>query len=138
MDDSSSPHDSGARPPDRRRPVSVYGVGSEPDARFSLANERTALAWVRTGLALVAGGVALSTLAAFADLSVFIDIVAMLACLSGGALAVSALFSWRRTERALRLDLPLPPPIALPWLIGGVLIVAVALAAYALIDALAR
>jgi putative membrane protein len=30
----------------------VYGVGTEPDPRFSLANERTYLAWVRTERAL--------------------------------------------------------------------------------------
>jgi uncharacterized membrane protein YidH (DUF202 family) len=29
----------------------LYGEGSEPDYRFSLANERTLLAWVRTALA---------------------------------------------------------------------------------------
>ena len=33
--------------------------GVEPDYRFSLANERTFLAWIRTGLALLAGGVLL-------------------------------------------------------------------------------
>jgi putative membrane protein len=37
----------------------VYGVGTQPDHRFSLANERTFLAWIRTSLALLAGGVAL-------------------------------------------------------------------------------
>lgn len=42
-----------------RFPQSVYGQGEEPDARFSLANERTFLAWIRTSLALIAGGVAL-------------------------------------------------------------------------------
>ncbi len=31
--------------------------GEEPDYRFSLANERTFLAWIRTALALLAGGV---------------------------------------------------------------------------------
>ena len=33
--------------------------GKEPDYRFSLANERTFLAWIRTALALLAGGVLL-------------------------------------------------------------------------------
>src|SRR5688572_15838388 len=33
-------------------------VGETPDYRFSLANERTFLAWIRTGLALMAGGLA--------------------------------------------------------------------------------
>ena len=30
--------------------------GEEPDYRFTLANERTFLAWVRTALGLLAGG----------------------------------------------------------------------------------
>lgn len=134
--DAETPDERGA--PDIRSPRSVYGVGSEPDVRFSLANERTALAWVRTGLALVAGGVALSTFASFAELPVLIDLVAMVACLGGAALAVSALFSWRRIERALRLDQPLPPPLALPWLVGGVVVVAVVLAVYAIVEAVGR
>ena len=37
--------------------------GEEPDYRFSLANERTLLAWIRTALALLAGGVLLEQFA---------------------------------------------------------------------------
>lgn len=123
---------------DSRRPRSVYGVGSEPDARFSLANERTALAWVRTGLALVAGGVALTTIATLADASALLDIVAVFACLAGGILAGIALFSWRRVERALRQDRPLPGPVALPWLVLGVFAMALVLAGYALFESFSR
>ena len=47
----------------QRFPQSVYRDGSEPDPRFSLANERTFLAWIRTSLALFAAGVALEALA---------------------------------------------------------------------------
>src|SRR5690606_10629661 len=39
---------------DRRFPRTVYGEGEEPDPRFSLANERTFLAWLRTALAMYA------------------------------------------------------------------------------------
>ena len=36
--------------------------GVEPDYRFTLANERTFLAWIRTALGLLAGGVAVRQL----------------------------------------------------------------------------
>jgi len=112
------------------------GVGSEPDVQASLANERTALSWIRTGLALVAGGVALATLASFSELPTVIVAIAGLASLGGGLLAVWALVSWRRTERALRLQEPLPPPAALPWLVGAVVAVAIFLAAFSAYQAL--
>lgn len=115
-----------------RKPASVYGVGSEPDARFSLANERTALAWLRTGLALVAGGVALTTLASFGTGNVFLDIVAGLACLGGGVLALAALSGWKRRERALRLSQPLPAPRILPILVVAVAVFALVMVGYVL------
>lgn len=37
-------------------PPDPHGVGQAPDYRFTLANERTFLAWIRTALALAAGG----------------------------------------------------------------------------------
>ncbi|RYV50439.1 DUF202 domain-containing protein [Pengzhenrongella frigida] len=49
-------------PDDRRFPRRVYRTGSEPDIRFSLANERTFLAWIRTSLAFLAAGIALEAL----------------------------------------------------------------------------
>lgn len=123
--------------PDERKPSSVYGVGTDPDARFSLANERTALAWVRTGLSLVAGGVALTSFATFADLSSILDVVAGIACLAGGVLAFWALVAWRRNERALRQGHPLPPPMILPVLVTGVVGMGVGLAVYAVMAAIA-
>jgi putative membrane protein len=38
--------------------------GTEPDPRFTLANERTFLAWIRTSLALLAGGIAVEAFTA--------------------------------------------------------------------------
>ncbi|GEM_PF-143317 len=119
---------------DTRRPRSVYGVGREPDVQSSLANQRTALAWVRTGLALIAGGVALTTVAGGAQLSLLLDAVAVVACLGGGALGLAAIASWGATERALRLGEPLPRPHALPWLVGGVVVVAIVLGVHAVLE----
>ncbi|MFF2832767.1 YidH family protein [Cellulosimicrobium cellulans] len=127
-----APDEPGAgEPADTRRPRSVYGIGTEPDARFSLANERTALAWVRTGLGLVAGGVALTSFATFADMPGVLDVVAGVACLVGAGFAGYALVSWRRNERALRLRRRLPAPSGLPVLVVGVVVLALLLAGYA-------
>lgn len=43
--------------------------GQEPDYRFSLANERTFLAWMRTALALVAAAVLFHQFAAVPPVS---------------------------------------------------------------------
>lgn len=113
---------------DARRPRSVYGQGAEPDPRFSMANERTALAWMRTALALVAGGVGLTTVARLADLSRWVDLVAASLCLFGGWLSVSAVLGWRRKEIALRTARALPAPVALPWLAAAVVAASLVLA----------
>jgi len=90
-----------------RFPASVYGTGTEPDPRFSLANERTFLAWNRTALALVAGGVALEALGL--DLQPELRLAASVILIAAGlAVPVLAWFEWGRTERALRAATPLP------------------------------
>lgn len=90
-----------------RFPRSVYRTGAEPDARFSLANERTFLAWNRTALALIAGGVALEALGL--DLQPGLRLTASLILIAAGVVVpVLAWFEWGRTERALRSASPLP------------------------------
>lgn len=99
----------------------MYGVGEEPDPRFSLANERTALAWLRTAMALVAGGVALlSVTAALPKLPPWAPLIAAVAAIGGGALAIRATARWASVERAMRLRRPLPAPRALAYLAAGV------------------
>src|SRR5262245_10852559 len=90
-----------------RQPRWVYDAGDEPDPRFSLANERTFLAWVRTALAMLAGGVALHALAV--PSTGWVRTVLVIALIGlGGLLCVFALVRWARIERAMRLRQPLP------------------------------
>ncbi len=103
---------------ERRWPRSVYDAGGEPDARFSMANERTFLAWIRTAMAFVAGAVALEALAAPLDPTLRL-IAALVLVVTGLVLVAQAWFGWMRAERALRLNRPLPAPLsALPATIG--------------------
>ncbi|WP_198949930.1 YidH family protein [Kineosporia sp. A_224] len=113
---------------DDRRPRAVFGAGTEPDPRFSMANERTALAWVRTAMAVVAAGVGLTSVARLADLPRALDVVSGVMCLGGGWLAVSAVLGWRRREIALRTGRVLPAPVALPWIAAAVVLGSLVLA----------
>ncbi len=111
----------------RRRPP-LRTVGSDPDYRFTLANERTFLAWIRTALALVAGAVALSSLVP--DFGPAVARTALTAVLLVLAFAVTAgaYVRWDRAERALREDRPLPVGLLPRLLVGGLLIVVIAVA----------
>ncbi len=113
-------------PPRTRRPRSVYEVGQEPDPRFSLANERTALAWMRTAVALIGGGIALISLADVDALPRWATVLGLVAALGGAGVALRAARSWAHIERALRLGQPLPPPNGLFVVAAAVVIVAVA------------
>ncbi|KRF21007.1 hypothetical protein ASG90_00905 [Nocardioides sp. Soil797] len=91
----------------RRWPGWVYAEGTEPDYRFSFANERTFLAWIRTALALLAAGVALDVV----DLSIPTSAqraVAVLLVALGLVSAVVAWVRWALAERAMRRSAPLP------------------------------
>ena len=97
----------------QRRPRAVYGVGADPDVRFSLANERTALAWLRTSLGLVAAGVGLAVLESADPSWSRVRPLAVVLCLVGAAAAAGAVVRWARVERAIRRGDPLPAPTTL-------------------------
>jgi putative membrane protein len=109
---------------DQRKPASVYGEGDEPDPRFSLANERTALAWMRTALALVAAGVAVISVSSLGDVPRWTALIGAASCVGGALLAWRAVSGWARVERALRMRRALPSPRALAMLAGGVIVLA--------------
>ncbi len=109
--------------PNRRRfPNRVYGHGDEPDPRFSLANERTFLAWIRTSLALIAGGVALEALGL--PLQPGLRLAASLLLLAMGlAVPLVAWWHWGDVERAMRGEAYLPAPrLGLPLALGVLLV----------------
>ena len=116
------PRPPGAR--DRRFPRWVYGVGTEPDVRFSLANERTFLAWARTALALLAGGVALEALDLPIEHGLRLAAAVVLIVLGSVAPAV-AWWGWTRTERAVRRGDPLPAPLGFGLVVVGVAVAGV-------------
>jgi len=101
-----------------RFPRRVYQVGAEPDPRFTLANERTFLAWIRTALAFIAVGVALEALALPVQPALRLSAAVVLLVL-GLAVPLLAWFTWGAVERALRQGAPLPGSrVALPVVLG--------------------
>ena len=99
-----------------------------PDYRFTLANERTLLAWLRTGLALVAGGVAVAEFAPDLGVRWGSAAVAVALVLTGLGAAVGGYVRWRRNEEAITADRPLPPGRVLPALVTAVAAVLVVVA----------
>jgi putative membrane protein len=91
----------------RRWPGWVYDTGTEPDPRFSFANEGTFLAWLRTAVALVSGGVALDVIdLPLADGAQ--ELLATLLVLLGLLCSLASWIRWTRAERAIRRREPLP------------------------------
>jgi putative membrane protein len=78
-----------------------------PDPRFTLANERTFLAWNRTALALIGGGLAVEQ---FLDtgratrLALAIPLIVL-----GAVVAGSSYSRWRANEAAMTRGDALPP-----------------------------
>nr|MBO2503707.1 DUF202 domain-containing protein [Thermoanaerobacterales bacterium] len=76
--------------------------GTEPDYRFTLANERTFLAWIRTALALLAGGLAIAQFLPPLAVPYLREAVAIALMALGAACAVRAVdrisFEVRRGE----------------------------------------
>jgi len=102
--------------------------GEEPDPRFTLANERTFLAWIRTSLALLAGGIAIEAFTAGLFLEPVRKGLAVVLLLLGMLLSAGSAVRWLRVERSMRNKAPLPLPLIVPLLAGaGALAAAVVL-----------
>ncbi|MEU0315529.1 DUF202 domain-containing protein [Nocardioides sp. NPDC006273] len=111
---------------DPRHPRWVYGHGDEPDPRFTLANERTFLAWARTVLGLLAGAVALHSFQVPTN-EVVRDGLIVALVLTAILCTILAMARWARVERAMREHRPLPAFTAGFVLAGALLLVGVLL-----------
>lgn len=111
--------------------------GTEPDPRFTFANERTFLAWSRTALALVVAGLGVvQLLPPFPGVPWGRRVLGVPLIVFGGVVAVTAYGEWVRSQRALRHGQPLPPSV-MPRLLAAVItVIAVIAAVVVLISAL--
>jgi putative membrane protein len=89
----------------------------EPDYRFTLANERTFLAWIRTALALVAGGVAIVQFVPAFGIAGVRHVLSVALTAAGGLLAVQSVRRWRAVQDAMRRGADLPRT-RIPVLLG--------------------
>lgn len=103
----------------------MYGIGTEPDPRFTFANERTFLAWIRTALGFLAAGVATAAVSGVdTRLTAEVRVASLLLVLCGLACALGAWIRWVRSERAMREGRALPSSPLLLVLVGVVVVVA--------------
>ncbi len=100
------------------------GVETEPDARYTLANERTFLAWNRTALALVVAGLGIvQLLPPFPGVPWGRHVLGVPLIAFGAVVALVAYRELRRNQAALRRRQALPRsalPQVLAAVIGGI------------------
>ncbi len=103
--------------------------GTEPDPRFTFANERTFLAWSRTALALVVAGLGVvQLLPPFPGVPWGRHVLGVPLIVFGAIVAVTAYREWTRSQRAMRHGMPLPRSV-MPKLMAVVIFVMAALSA---------
>lgn len=106
--------------------------GEQPDYRFTLANERTFLAWQRTALGLLAAAVAVIQFVSDLSLPGARHFLGLLLALLATVTAGVGLWRWRQVDRAMRTGTslprhPTPAYLAVGLCLIGLLVVGVAI-----------
>ena len=122
--DVARKRDDAADPTLAARPPPAPGEG-EVDYRWSLANERTFLAWIRTSLSLIAAAVAVAQLIPpFPRTDLRWALGAFLAILAAGTASL-AYTRWAATEKAMREREARPAGRSLLLLTAALIVLAV-------------
>jgi putative membrane protein len=103
------------------QPPDSGGDDTEPDPRYTFANERTFLAWSRTALALVVAGLGVvQLLPPFPGVPWGRHVLGVPLIVFGAVVAVTAYREWVRSQRSMRLGLPLARSV-MPLLLAAVI-----------------
>ena len=118
-------------------PPGAADDGTEPDPRFTFANERTFLAWSRTALALVVAGLGVvQLLPPFPGVPWGRHVLGVPLIVFGAVVAVVAYGEWVKSQRAMRHGQPLPRSVMPRLLTAVITIIAVIAAVVILVSAL--
>ena len=112
---------------------------SEPDARFTFANERTFLAWTRTALAfMIAGLGVVQLLPPFPGVPWGRHVLGVPLIVIGGVIAVVSYGQWTRSQQALRRGEPMPKSVLPRVLAAAITIMAIVAAVVVLVSAVVK
>ena len=118
-------------------PPGAADDGTEPDPRYTFANERTFLAWSRTALALVVAGLGVvQLLPPFPGVPWGRHVLGVPLILFGAVVALVAYGEWVKSQRAMRHGQSLPRSVMPSLLTAVITIVAVIAAVVILVSAL--
>jgi len=85
-----------------RRKTNWRKDGKSPDYRFTLANERTYLAWIRTAVTLLAVAIGIDQLTPDLAEPTIRILISVCLCLSAGLLSIFAYIRWSHNEQSIR------------------------------------
>lgn len=103
----------------------------EPDPRWSLANERTFLAYLRTALAFLVSGLVVAGSYSATDAPAWLAMLGLPLIVLAAVLAFTAHGRYMSAQRAMRTGQSIPAPAMvrfLPWTVGGVAAVSLGVA----------